>query len=131
MTKLPFDRIRQTLCSILALTSLAFADGGPVRDTSSRMSGWPPARSVDLWAPSDTLRSIPPAPTPVPILAQKRERDPERVGDCIGSAATAFGGVLLAGTGVAYWMHFSDVNNSLARNGVNVPLALPVMATVA
>jgi hypothetical protein len=75
------------------------------------------------------LRPIP--PVAAPVLVQKRVRDPGRVGDCIGSAATAFGGVLLAGTGVAYWVHLSEVNNTLDRNGVNAPLGLPIYATLA
>ena len=123
------DRIRQTHLCILLLATLVFGQGGPVRDTSVHLSGWPPTRPVGTLALLDTLRSKP--PVAAENLVQKQERAPSRLGDCIGSAAMAFGGVLLAGTGVAYWMHFSEVNNSLARNGENTPLALPVMATVA
>lgn len=126
------DKFRQTVFGILLFAALTLAEGGPVRDTSAHLTGWPPAPTSSLSAPVDTSSQSRPAITG-PILAPKWEgkAEPGRAGECIQSAAIAFGGVLLAGTGIAYWMHFSDANNYMERHGVSIPLVLPVFATVA
>jgi hypothetical protein len=122
------DKMRHPISGLLAFASLTLAQGGPVRDTSTHLSGWPPAPSAEI-LPADTSDRSTTSAT-ASVLAQKTERNPGWLGECVQSVALAFGGVLLAGTGIAYWTHFSEANNYLDRKGVN-SLAIPVIATVA
>ena len=123
------DRTRRASASLLVLASLAFAQGVPLRDTSAQLTGWPPARSVEIPVGPDTIRSTTSVAGPVLTRKTDRNSDPGCARECIQSAAMAFGGVLLAGTGVAYWMHFSEASAYLTRHGVN-SIGFPVLATV-
>ena len=112
---------------------MAVAGGESVRDARVQSPDLPRIASAEIQASTDSS-----APQTLsihgPILGDyqthRAEPDPGPVAQLVQSAAVAFGGVLLAGSGIAYWTHFSSANNYLDRHGVN-SIAFPILATVA